>query len=429
MARDFHVGSALRLGLSRSEMLDFQLERALAYQAYDGAAIGEVLLVAAEMRRRGGDREAWVTAWQDAGRRLRKHADAALAAGRPHTARSALLRSYNYLRAAEFFFDRGRHGAVAHRELYEEGLASFDAALPLLPGVAHKVEIPFTDGVALPGHLFLSGTPSPAPTVILSGGGDGFGEESYFFAGVPEALRRGLNVVVFHGPGQRGVLHRHPSLTFTNEPERWLGAVRDFVAARPEVDGDRVALYGVSFGGYLTSRAAAVDGRYAALVANAPIRDMRALMTAGVLDQVPAPLRGLVTRHLDRAVSLVARRDWSLGAAIEQSMLWTSGTRSVEGFLEWCGQFSLEGLEAQIRCPTLALCGEGEGSEAIDQARRFAETVTGPCTFELLTADMGADNHVGIGNITHTAATVFDWLAEQLGADRPDVTDVAARYC
>lgn len=420
MARGFSIGGTLRLGLARSEMLDFQIERALAYASYGGAAVGEVLLTVADFRRRGADRPAWVAAWRDAGQRAFERGHEALADGHRHTARSQFLRSYNYLRTAEFFFDRLRDGAAAHRELYEESLAGFDAALPLFDLPVEKVAVPFEDDVRLPGYFFACADDGrAAPTVILSGGGDGFGEESYFFAGVPEALRRGLNVLVFHGPGQRGVLHHHPGLTFRRDSETVFAALLDFVAARPDVDPDRVALYGVSFGGYLTSRAAACDHRYAALVANAPIRDMRALMTAGILDQVPAAVRGPVARHLNRAVAIVEHRDWSMQAAIENSMLWTTAATTVEDFLDRCGQFTLDGLEADIRCPALALCGEGEGAEAIAQARLFAANVTGPATFQLLPRDAGADNHVGIGNIDYTAGVVFDWLADRLAADPP----------
>lgn len=418
MARGFSIGGTLRLGLSRSEMLDFQIERALAYASHGGAAVGEVLLTVADFQRRGGNREAWVSSWRDAGGRAFDRGQAALKAGHNHTAHSQFLRSYNYLRSAEFFFDRLRHGAAAHRELYEESVASFDAAVPLFALPVEKVAMPFEGGVTLPGYFFsCTKNGKRAPTVILSGGGDGFGEESYFFAGVPQALRRGLNVLVFHGPGQRGVLHRHSDLTFRHDSETVFAALLDFVTARPDVNPDRVALYGVSFGGYLTSRAAACDHRYAALVANAPIRDMRALMTAGILDQIPSALRGLVARHLDRAVALVARRDWSLRAAIENSMLWTTAATTIEDFLEQCGQFTLDGLEADIRCPTLALCGEGEGAEALAQAQLFAANITGPATFQKLPRHAGADNHVGIGNIDYTAGVVFDWLADQLAVD------------
>ncbi len=420
MARGFNIGGTLRLGLARSEMLDFQIERALAYASYGGAAVGEVLLTVADFQQRGGDRRAWVSAWRDAGRRAFTSGQEARDVGHRHTAHSQFLRSYNYLRSAEFFFDRLRDGPAAHRQLYDESVASFDAALPLFDLPVEKVAVPFEADVTLPGYFFARTQDGPpAPTVILSGGGDGFGEESYFFAGVPEALRRGFNVLVFHGPGQRGVLHQNPDLTFRRDSETVFAALLDFVLTRPDVDHDRVALYGVSFGGYLVSRAAAHDHRYAALVANAPIRDMRALMTAGILDQIPSALRSLVARHLDRAVAMVGRRDWPLRAAIENSMLWTTAATSVEDFLHRCGQFTLDGLEAGIHCPTLALCGEGEGVEAIAQAQQFTANVTGPATFQMLPQNAGADNHVGIGNIDHTAAVVFDWLADQLVVNIP----------
>ena len=152
-------------------------------------------------------------------------------------------------------------------------------------------------------------------------------------------------------------------------------------------------------------------------IANKASQRLSDSLSAGILDQIPAVLRNLVARHLDRAVGLVAHRDWSLRAAIENSMLWTTAATSVEDFLQRCGQFTLDGLETDIRCPTLALCGEGEGVEAITQARLFAANVTGPVTFQLLPRQTGADNHVGIGNIAHTAGVAFDWLADRLAAE------------
>jgi hypothetical protein len=57
-AGDVRIGGTLRLGLARSRTVDFQIERALADQADEGAAVGEVLAVAAELRQ-FEDRGAW----------------------------------------------------------------------------------------------------------------------------------------------------------------------------------------------------------------------------------------------------------------------------------------------------------------------------------------------------------------------------------
>nr|BBH86442.1 hypothetical protein KTC_11930 [Thermosporothrix sp. COM3] len=119
----------------------------------------------------------------------------------------------------------------------------------------------------------------PRATVIVSGGGDGHGEEVYFLGGVPEALTRGLNVLLFHGPGQRGLLHRHPEQIMRADAEVPFGAVIEYALSRSDVDHKRLAIYGMSFGGYLTPRAAAHDSRIKALIANAPIRNFYDLLS------------------------------------------------------------------------------------------------------------------------------------------------------
>ncbi|MEU5876501.1 prolyl oligopeptidase family serine peptidase [Spirillospora sp. NPDC047279] len=265
--------SFTRPGFTDDAALDLQYLRALAGASYGAASPGEVLVVADTVRRRGGDRDAYIQAWAEQGRRVAMHGAEAIATGRRATALSAYLRAYNYLRAAEFFVPASR--LEERRKLYEESVAQFDAAVPLMPHPAEKIAIPYANGVMLPGYVFtVADDGRPRPTVVACGGVDGYGEEMYLLAGVPDALARGLNVVAFHGPGQRGLQLYHPELAFQPDAEVPLGAVMDYAADHPDVDGDRIALYGMSFGGYLAPRAAAHDKRVKALVANAPQRDL-----------------------------------------------------------------------------------------------------------------------------------------------------------
>ncbi|MEV4236907.1 MULTISPECIES: alpha/beta fold hydrolase [unclassified Nocardia] len=99
----------------------------------------------------------------------------------------------------------------------------------------------------------------------MHNGFDGTVEEMHFFGAVA-AVERGYHVLSFDGPGQPGTRH-HQGLAFRPDWENVVGPVLDYVAARPEVDADRIALFGVSMGGVLAPRAAAFDQRVAALIA------------------------------------------------------------------------------------------------------------------------------------------------------------------
>ncbi|HEX2316397.1 MAG TPA: prolyl oligopeptidase family serine peptidase [Thermomonospora sp.] len=408
-----------RLGFADSEMQDFAYLRALAYAEHGAASAGEVVYVARRIAREGGSREDFVRVWSEQGRLAARMADEALAARRPLTARTYLLRAYNYLRTAEFYFDR--HRAQEFTALYDESVSHFDRALPLLDTPAERIAIPYQDGVDLPGYFFAaddSGT--PRPTVVISGGGDGHGEELYFLAGVPHALARGLNVVLFHGPGQRGLLHHHPGQVFRADSEVPFGAVLDLVTARPDVRPDRVALYGLSFGGYLAPRAAAHDERVAALVANAPIVDFHAMIFDALTSALPAPPPADASAEFwNDLYRQVGDADWALHGTMDNYMLWTTGARTFADFHRIARSFSLDGLVERISCPTLTLSSDGENAVARRQARDFHERLAVPIkAFHHLATEHGADGHCGLSNIALTSSLVYDWLADVLTGPR-----------
>jgi dipeptidyl aminopeptidase/acylaminoacyl peptidase len=97
----------------------------------------------------------------------------------------------------------------------------------------------------------------PKPTLIMHTGFDG-----------SAAIERGYNVLAFDEPGQYGPLHRE-GLVFRPDWEKVVTPVVDFALRQPGVDPKRIALMGISMGGYLAPRAAAFEKRLAALIAKA----------------------------------------------------------------------------------------------------------------------------------------------------------------
>jgi hypothetical protein len=413
MTKEARLGE-LRLHLAKNDILDFQYLRALSYQTYGGAATGEILYVARAYERSGSSRQAWVDTWTAQGRMLRRKGEDALRSGHRASARSFYLRAYNYLRAAEFYFDRKTHGGDAHRDLYREELACFGAASALFDLTVEKVSIPYLAGIDIPGYFFKASREAKRlPTVVICGGGDSFGEESYFTGGVREGLDRGFNVLVFHGPGQRGLLVEHPDQIFRTDYEVPIGRVIDFLLTREDVDGENLGLYGYSFGGHLAPRAAAFDGRIKALAANALLPRPEHLVRQAMLTQVPALARPLAEQALIPILKQAIRTNWVLQATVEQSMWWPSGTDTVEGYLKRLADFNLEGLAEKIGCPVLCTIGVGEGQGALDDSRAFFDRLPNPKkSYVLLTTELGADNHVGLNNIPYTSGVIFDWFSD-----------------
>ena len=98
--------------------------------------------------------------------------------------------------------------------------------------------------------------------MVFHGGYDSTVEESYLVVAAG-ALRRGYNVIAFDGPGQGSCL-RDQGLHFRPDWEAVVTPVVDFALTVPEVDAGRLALMGMSLGGYLAARAAAFEHRIAA---------------------------------------------------------------------------------------------------------------------------------------------------------------------
>ncbi|MEU7552805.1 alpha/beta fold hydrolase [Streptomyces sp. NPDC044571] len=86
-------------------------------------------------------------------------------------------------------------------------------------------------------------------------------------------LVKAFNTHLVDGPGQGAPLI-DDGLTLIPDWERVTRPVVDAVAARPDVDPDRIVLQGWSLGGYLALRAASGEPRLAAVVADPPVWSM-----------------------------------------------------------------------------------------------------------------------------------------------------------
>jgi alpha-beta hydrolase superfamily lysophospholipase len=76
-------------------------------------------------------------------------------------------------------------------------------------------------------------------------------------------LERGYNCLTFEGPGQGGVI-RKQNIPFRYDWEKVVTPVLDYAFSREKiVDPNRIALMGISMGGYLAARAAAFEDRIA----------------------------------------------------------------------------------------------------------------------------------------------------------------------
>jgi Prolyl oligopeptidase family len=129
--------------------------------------------------------------------------------------------------------------------------------LKLMDQPIESFDIDF-EGAKLPAY-FIAGGEGKRPTLIALGGFDSTMEEVYGWIGTV-AAQYGWHCLIFEGPGQWTALKTNPGLLFRPDYEKPVSAVVDYLFSRPDVDQDKVALIGYSFGGYLAPRAAAGEG-------------------------------------------------------------------------------------------------------------------------------------------------------------------------
>ena len=107
----------------------------------------------------------------------------------------------------------------------------------------------------MPGYFFHApGAGEKPPVQIFTGGADSTAEEVYFVGG-PEAARRGLACLIVDGPGRGGDAPTTQTALAIPDFERPVSAMVDYLETRGDVDTGRIALMGMSMGGYYVTRA------------------------------------------------------------------------------------------------------------------------------------------------------------------------------
>ncbi|MCC6312636.1 MAG: alpha/beta fold hydrolase [Thermomicrobiales bacterium] len=397
--------------LSSNEMWETFGQRAFTTIPTGGADFGECMTTV--QRVAPGDFDAWHREWTATADRVATIGDESAAKGHAVSAREAYLRASMYYHVSYFpLFGKPVDPRLV--TAFERETETFQQAGALFDTPIEPVEIPF-EGGSLPGYFIaVDDSGAPRPTVIHTDGYDSTIQEMYF-ASAPAAIRRGYNVLLFDGPGQGRPLIRD-GMPMRPNWETVVTPVIDYALTRREIDPDNIVLSGWSFGGLLAPRAAGVEHRLAALIADPGQWDQRdAIMP--ILPLTDAQKAAFP--NIDPAL-LEPMEEWLNGPEADPMMrwkliqrgLWVHGVDTLFDYFVDFSRYEVSSVAGDITCPTLVTMAEGDPTAA--GAPVLFAAIQAPKTLVHFTAAEGAGGHCETLARSLYHQRVFDWLDETL---------------
>jgi len=192
--------------------------------------------------------------------------DKALAAGNRVTA------SQHFHRAA-LYWGRAQHlipvdGNPRKIEAHARMQRCYKEMMALMDGAISKHVVPFENGQDVYCIVHRAPGPGPKPTIVYTPGMDA-AKEDFPNPFNNEFTRRGMNIVAMDGPGQAECNINRTWLDVGNYARAGRKVI-DFLLTLPEVDPERIGVFGTSMGTRYGVEIAAGDDRVKAVVGQMP---------------------------------------------------------------------------------------------------------------------------------------------------------------
>jgi len=369
--------------------MDLFFMSALSWGPTGGLDIGQAYYVASTIG--DGDADSWVRSFGAYGELQNAQADTWAKRGWVRAAGEARLKAFASYRSAWQFADAGSETFL---RLYSQHQKAFAAAMSELGLPASFFQVPWS-GKALPG-LFLRNAAADAPVVLLIGGADTSLEDLFLSYG-RAIWERGYSVAIVDLPGQGRLAA--DGLYWDTEPERPIAAVVDTLVQRFGAKPGKIALIGLSLGGYFVTRAAGHEPRLATVIASTPFPAPGELFAASVR----AAMAG-GAGHTPTAAALRSR----------QVAFWKAGVRTPQEFLaRW---ENARADPARVTLPFLSVLGGGDSPIFAAQARQWhAQIPSARKDLVFLDAASGADGHCQVNARVRFVQEACGWMDETFG--------------
>lgn len=366
---------------------NYMWSQAILRLLFTGGSPGEAFKAATELQQASDsyDGEAWFHVWCRLGHQVWQRGLEQAEKGHAVSARGSFMRACSYWQWGISFMD---HHDQRRHDYHRRSVEAFGRFAELSEPRIEHVEVPY-EGTTYPGW-FVPGRGDAArkPAVLYLPGWDSTKEQGLDFAAA--LAERGLSSLLVDWPGMgetvlfRGLVNRY------DEEVPGKAAV-DYLLARPDVDGERLAAVGVSMGGYRVSRVAAFEHRLAAAVAWGAVWDYAAAQSR----RRQAP-QGAVSTPPEHA-------------------LFVMGASDVDDLERKLAPYRLEGVAGGIRCPFLILHGERDAQLPVEEAYKLYEAAgSAEKELRIFTEEETGAMHCQNDNRILAHDYIGDWLVDVL---------------
>jgi dipeptidyl aminopeptidase/acylaminoacyl peptidase len=260
----------------------------------------------------------------------------------------------------------------------EKKRACYDKFIQFAGRPIERVELPF-EGKTLSALLHLpprAKAGEKVPCVLYIPGMDGVKEDNPIHN--DPFLERGIALLAIDGPGQGESRARGVKCTAWNYGDAGKIAC-DYLAKRPEIDANRLAIMGSSMGSYWGPRVAAVEPRFKACAVS-----------------------GVCVEPGQYTIFNTASPTFKL------NYMYMSGYDDEAAFDEFAGTLTLKEAAPKITCPYLVVAGEDDELCPIEFVYEFMDALRSP---KVLVVYEGEKHSI---RNPRSRTLIVDWLADRL---------------
>lgn len=333
------------------------------------------------------DRDLWAKEWSLIGESYEKKGDEFAKTEKNKDATVAYNTAYAY-------YSMGRYptpNSPGKKEAYRKAVSVFLAGARFFDPPLERVVIPF-EGKEIIGYLRLPKGVTKPPVIFHWGGIDGWKEDARDNGEAYLAQGWGSFVIDIPGTGESPILA-------TTDADRLFSKVIDYLQARPDIDGSRIAVQGGSWGGY-----------WAAKIAHIERRRIRAAVNWG------GPIHHYFQPGWQRTA--LHTREYLMDLFPARAALY--GVNTVEAFLEEGPKRSLQtlGILGQPSAPLLSVNGKNDTQVPISDLYILMESGSPKTAWvNPVGGHMGRGGGVSADYILKMV--VVPWLRSHLSAKSP----------